>query len=114
MILTKLEELLNWVAPETEKLCVWRKLIVPEQRLCVTLSYLVTGDGHVTTAESYRISATSISRITKETTGAVWDVLLENGYLQPPKYLKIGRTYPESLKMELPPLFWCIGRKTCC
>ena len=40
---------------------------------------------HVATAASYRISSTSIVRIIKETTGAIWDVLLKKGYLQPPQ-----------------------------
>ena len=43
---------------------------------------------HVATAASYRISSTSIVRIIKETTGAIWDVLLKKGYLQPPQSSK--------------------------
>ena len=80
---TKLEELLSWVAPKIEKSSVRRKPIGPEQRLCVTFRYLVTGDAHVTIAASYRISPTSTGRIIKESTGAIWNILLEKGFLQP-------------------------------
>ena len=88
MTSSKLEELLSWIAPKTEMLSVRRKPIDPEQRLCVTLRYLVTGDAHVAIAGSYRISPTSISTILKKTTCAIWDVLLEKGYLQPPQSSK--------------------------
>ena len=87
-ITPKLKELLSWVAPKIEKSSVRREPIGPEQRLCVTLRYLVTGDAHVTIAASYRISPTSIGRIIKETTGAIWDVLLEKRFLQPPQSSK--------------------------
>ena len=79
---TKLEELLSCVAPKIEKSSVRRKPIGPEQRLCVTFRYLVTGDAHVTIAASYRISPTSTGRIIKESTGAIWNILLEKGFLQ--------------------------------
>ena len=67
----KLEELLSWVAPKIEKSSVRREPIGPEQRLCVTYRYLVTGDGHVKIAASYRISPTSNGKIIKETTGRI-------------------------------------------
>ena len=79
---------MSWVASNFQKSSVRREPIGPEQRLCVTLRYLVTGDAHVTIAASYRISPTSIGRIIKETTGAIWDVLLEKGFLQPPQSSK--------------------------
>ena len=82
---TKLEELLSWVASKIETSSVRRELIGPEHCLCVTLCYLITGHAHVTLAASYSIRPTSIGRIIKETTGAVWDALLEKGFLQPPK-----------------------------
>ena len=85
---TTFEELLRWVVPKIEKLCVWRRTIGLEQGFCVTFRYLVTRDAYVAIAVSYRISPASICRIIKETTGAIWDVLLENGYLQPPRTSK--------------------------
>ena len=85
---TKLEELWSLVAPKIENSSVRREKIDPEQRLCVTLRYLLTGDARVTIAASYRISPTSIGMIIKETTCEIWDVLLEKGYLQPPQSSK--------------------------
>ena len=85
---TKLEELWSLVAPKIENSSVRREKIDPEQRLCVTPRYLLTGDAHVTIAASYRISPTSIGMIIKETTCEIWDVLLEKGYLQPPQSSK--------------------------
>ena len=104
----KLEELLSWVAPRIEKSSVRRQPIAPEQRLCVTFRYLVTGDAHVTIATSYRISPASTGRIIKETTDAIWNVLLEEkDFYNHRNHLKIGRTYPKGLKqMELPTLCW--------
>ena len=59
---TKLEELLRWVAPRIIKKSEKREPIAPEERLCVTLRYLVTGDAQVTIGSSYRISPTSIGK----------------------------------------------------
>ena len=84
---TKLEELLSWVAPKITK-TVTRSCepIGAEERLCATLRYLATGDAQVKIAESYRISPSSIGRIIKETTAAIWEVLSEKGFI----------TYPNS------------------
>ena len=76
----KLEELLGWVAPRILKSNVKREAISPEERLCVTLRYVVTGDAYIT----IRISPTSISRIIKETTKAIWNILLDKGFLKAP------------------------------
>ena len=65
MALTKLEELLSWVSQKIEKSSVKQEPIDPEQRLCATLCYFVTGDAHVAIAASYRISPTLIGRIIK-------------------------------------------------
>ena len=56
---TKLEELLGWIVPRITKSSEKRQPIGPEERLCVTLRYLVTGDAQVTISSSYRISPTS-------------------------------------------------------
>ena len=80
----KLEELLGWVAPRILKSNVKREAISPEERLCVTLRYVVTRDAHVTIAVSHRISPTSISRIIKETTKVIWNVVLDKGFLKAP------------------------------
>ena len=80
---TKLKELLSCVELKIEKSSVRREPILAEQRLCVRLRYLVTGDAHVGVAASYKISSTSIGRIIKETTGAIYDALVEKEFLQP-------------------------------
>jgi hypothetical protein len=85
MLPDKLEELLRWVAPKISKSNIKRESISAEERLCVTLRFLATGDSQSTISTSYRISRSSISRIIRETTEALWDVLLEQGYLDTPK-----------------------------
>ena len=80
----KLEELLTWVAPHIIKVSLRREAIGPEERLCVTLRYLATGDAQVTIGSSYRISPTSIGRIVSETTEVKWNVLKEKGFLKVP------------------------------
>ena len=82
---TKSKEVLSWVTPKIEKLCVRRRPVGLEQRFCETLCYLVTGDAHVAITASYRIIPTSISRMIRETTGGFWDVLLKKQFLQPPQ-----------------------------
>jgi len=84
----KFEELLNIVAPRIAKCSVQREPIGPSERLCCTLRYLVTGDAQSTIAASYRISKTSVCRIVKETTDALWDVLKGN-------FLKVPQTEEE-------------------
>lgn len=85
MLPTKLEELLRWVAPKIIKSNIKRESISAEERLCVTLRFLASGDSQSTISGSYRISRSSISRIIRETTQALWDVLLEQDFLEIPK-----------------------------
>ena len=92
----KLEELL--AAPRILQSNVKRETISPEERLWVTLRYVVTGDAHVTIAASYRISPTSISRRTmKVTTKVTWNVFLNKGFLKVPnsaqKWKKITQSF---------------------
>ena len=81
----RFEELLKYVAPKITKFSLRRKPIGPSERLCVTLRYLVTGDAQTTIAASYRMSKSSVSRIVRETTDAIWSGLLENGFLKAPE-----------------------------
>ena len=81
---TKFEELLSYVAPLIIKASEKREPIGPSERLCVTLRYLVTGDAQSTISLSYRISKTSVSRIIKETTDALWKVLSEREFIKAP------------------------------
>ena len=93
----KLEKILCWVARRILKSNVKREAVSPEERLCVTLRYVVTGDAHVTIAAGYRINPTSISRIIKETTKVIWNVLLDKGFLKAPnsaqKWKKIVQSF---------------------
>ena len=82
---TQFEKLLALVAPKITKANTRVGVISPAERLCVTLRYLATGDGYVSIAASYRIGHTTISRIVEETTCAIWDSLLKEGYLKVPQ-----------------------------
>ena len=81
---TKFEEPLSYVAPLIIKASEKREPIGPSERLCVTLRYLVTGDAQSTMPLSYGISKTSVSRIIKETTDALWKVLSEREFFKAP------------------------------
>ena len=62
------EMLLSWIGPKIKKVTTkMREPISVDQRLYVTLRYLVTGDANVTIAASYRMSQTTVGRIVKET-----------------------------------------------
>ena len=82
---TQFETLLALVAPKITKANTRVGVISPAERLSVTLRYLATGDGYATLAASYRIGHTKISRIVAEITRAIWDSLLQEGYLQVPQ-----------------------------
>lgn len=84
MLPTKFEELLSFVAPLVTKSSIRREVISPEERLCITLRYLVTGDAKITIASSYRVSPTTVGRIISETCAAIWTVLMERGVLNVP------------------------------
>ena len=75
-------KLLLYIAPLIMKASEKREPIGPSERLCVTLRYLVPGDAQSTISLSYRISKTSLSRIIKETTDALWKVLSERGFIK--------------------------------
>ena len=72
---SQFEELLQLVAPKIAKCSEKREPISPSERLSVTLRYLVTGNSHASLSSNYRIHPTTISRVIRETTAAIWDVL---------------------------------------
>ena len=83
---TACEELLTWIAPYIQKQeTKMREPIYPRERLCVALRYLVTGDAQVTIAANYRMSPAIVGRIISETCIAMWDGLINKGYLDHPK-----------------------------
>ena len=56
----------------------------PRERLCVALRYLVTGDAQVIKAANYRMRPAITGRIVNETCKAIWDELINKGYLDYP------------------------------
>ena len=83
---TVFEELLTWIAQYIEKQeTKMREPITPRERLCVALRYLVTGHAQVTIAANYRVSLAIVRRIINEICQAIWDELINKGYLNHPK-----------------------------
>ena len=74
----RLELLLSWVAPLIKINNIRRETIEPNERLCITLRYLITS-----IAASYRVNETSMSRIVRSTCQVIWDVLLKRGFKRP-------------------------------
>ncbi len=88
------------MAPKILKSSQKREVIEPGKRLSVTLRYLVTGDAQTTIAASYRMNKTSVSRIIKETTDVIWDVLMKAGYLKVPKNENDWREVAEEFEVK--------------
>ena len=84
MLPAKYEKLLSYVAPLITKSSMKRESISADQRLCITLRYLVTGDSKSTISSSYRVGAATVGKIINETCGAIWTRLLEEGYMKCP------------------------------
>ncbi|XP_065672007.1 uncharacterized protein LOC136089845 [Hydra vulgaris] len=82
------EILLSWVAPLISKSSQRRAIVTAEERLCVALRYLVTGDAQITIAISFRMSPTTVGRIIIETCKVIWNVICKKGYLLAPSLLK--------------------------
>jgi len=81
----KFEDLLAKVGPSLIRDNRRGDAISSSERLCVTLRYLVTGDSFVTISGSYRMSATTVGRIVKDTSKVIWDVLCAEGFLKVPQ-----------------------------
>ena len=81
MLPQQFEALLFWVGPKILKADTRKDVISVDERLCVTLRYLATGDAY----SSYKIGDTTVARIIQETTVAIWDPLTEQGYLKIPE-----------------------------
>ena len=80
----QMEEVLSWVAPKIYKRETRADVIGPAERFCVTMRYLATGDAFSTISMSYRIGETTISKIVRETTNAIWEVMMEKDFLRVP------------------------------
>ena len=109
------ERLLSWVVPYIAKSSKRRPTTTPDERLIVTLRYLATGDAQFTIASSYRISPTTVGRIIRETTGVIWDVLCEKGWMTPPSlqedWKRIANEFNEL--WNFPNCLGAILRETC-
>ena len=76
-----------------------REPISPRERLCVALRYLVTGDAQVIKAANYRMRPAIAGRIVNETCKAIWDELMNKGYLNHSKsehdWLKVAQEFED-------------------
>ena len=54
----------------------FRQAVPPDERLAITLRYLVTGDSMQTISFSYRVGHSTVSGIIDSTCDALWNVLL--------------------------------------
>lgn len=82
---TDMETLLCWIAPLIlKKDTRMREPIQPNERLCVTMRFLVTGDAQVTIAANFCMSPAVVGRIITETCSAIWEKLCEKKNLKPP------------------------------
>ena len=93
-------ELLTWIPPYIQKQeTKMREPISPRERLCVAFRHLVTGDAQVTIAVNYRISPAIVGRTISETCKAIWDELINKGYLDHPNsehdWLKVAQEFED-------------------
>ena len=112
---TKFEELYSKVSLFLSKPNARREPIGPEERLFVTLRYLVTGDAFTTIGHSYRISDTSVGRIVKETCKILWDRLLFEGFLKCPTTEEEWKETADEFNKywNFPNLCWIYRWKAC-
>ena len=103
----RFEHLLSLVGPSIKKTDTnFRKAIEPAQRLALTLRFLASGDSQQSLTFSFRICASTASRIISETSAAIWEKLSE--YTRPPKseieWLNIADEFKSTWNLE-----YCIG-----
>ena len=94
---SQLDLLRSWIAPSIVKSSLKRSVAGTEERLCIALRYLVTGDAQVTISTSYRHSPPTIGRIVQDVCRAIWNALRERGILKIPssktEWLDIARDF---------------------
>lgn len=82
---SRFDDLLRRVKPLiVRKTTQLREPVSADERLSVTLRYLVTGDSMQTISFSYRLGHSTVSYIIEETCQAIWRALSVE-FLQPPK-----------------------------
>ena len=73
----RFSHLLSLVVPYIQRQDTrFRQAIPPDERLAITLRYLVTGDSMQTISFSYRVGYSTVSGIIDSTCDALWNVLL--------------------------------------
>ena len=80
----RFDALLSLIGPMIARKNNHRYPIAEKTRLAVTLRLLATGDSQVTVATSFRIGASTVNGIFKETCSAVWTALKDD-YLHFPE-----------------------------
>ncbi|KAJ8356651.1 hypothetical protein SKAU_G00194450 [Synaphobranchus kaupii] len=74
-----------WLAPHLKKQRNnFREPIDPEQPLAVCLRFISTGDSFTTIAASFRLGASTVAQIVRETCNAIWENMKEK-YMPCPK-----------------------------
>ena len=78
----RFSHLLVLVGPAiTRQDTIFRQAIPPDERLAITLRYLVTGDSMQTISFRYRVGHSTVSGIINSTCESLWNVLL-------PRYMR--------------------------
>ena len=99
----RFEHLLSLVDPSIKKSDTnFRKSIPAAEHLALTLRYLASGDSQQSLTFSFRISASTTSKILNETSAAIWENLTE--YVRHPEteedLLRIGSEFKEIWNFE--------------
>ena len=63
--------------------CPLRSAIPPDERLVITLRYLVTGYSMLTISFSYRVGHSTVSGIIESTCDSLWNILMPKDQLLP-------------------------------
>ena len=80
----RFSHLLSLVCPSIRRQDTsFRSAIPPDERLAITLRYLVTGDSMQTISFSYRVGHSTVSGIIESTCDSLWNILMPQ-YLQRP------------------------------
>ena len=85
---SRYEALLKLVGPLISKSAVRREVILVDERLCITLRCLCSGDSNVTIACSYRVGIATVGKIIIETCRAIWTALLADNHIKAPQSKK--------------------------
>ncbi|KAM0729423.1 Protein ANTAGONIST OF LIKE HETEROCHROMATIN PROTEIN 1 [Formica fusca] len=71
----QLEDLIQIVAPKLQKQTFIREPVNAEERLCLTLRYLASGDSMISMPYQYLLGYTTVCNIISETCEVLWNML---------------------------------------